>query len=110
MMRKSMLEVIQNATKKQALKKITTGFQVFKHSDSIEYVVFSAQPRNRKPEANQKQHQTDTSTQKDKLNEFFDPFAKDELEKDLLVSNIHHTHHLVLNKFNVVDEHVSTVL
>ncbi|DAZ99257.1 TPA: hypothetical protein N0F65_008124 [Lagenidium giganteum] len=99
MMRQKVLQVTERATATQALKRITAGHQLIKGDDGITYVVFAAQPRNRKPEA----VKPDTTTEP---KVFRDPFAQEHLEQDLFVAQLHDTHNVVLNKFNVVDEHV----
>ncbi|POM75128.1 5',5'''-P-1,P-4-tetraphosphate phosphorylase [Phytophthora palmivora] len=99
MLRKSMLDVTQRATQSQALKKITAGYELLPPSENgIRYILWAADATHNKPKP---------AENKDvKPPNFRDPFAKDNLEQDLFVTQLHDTHNLVLNKFNVVDEHV----
>ncbi|GMF50818.1 unnamed protein product [Phytophthora fragariaefolia] len=99
MMRKSMLDVTQRATQSQALKKITAGYELLPPSEQgVRYILWAADAAHAKPRpAERKDEQPKASR---------DPFAKEHLEHDLFVTQLHGTHNLVLNKFNVVDEHV----
>ncbi|KAG7381931.1 bifunctional AP-4-A phosphorylase/ADP sulfurylase [Phytophthora pseudosyringae] len=98
MLRKSMLDVTQRATQSQALKKITAGYELLPASEhGIRYILWAADAAHSKPKP---------ASRKDAAKTFRDPFAKENLEQDLFVTQLHGTHNLVLNKFNVVDEHV----
>ncbi|KAL4151412.1 hypothetical protein PRNP1_008357 [Phytophthora ramorum] len=98
MLRMSMLDVTQRATQSQALKKITAGYELLPASEhGIRYILWAADAAHAKPKPQERKEQPKT---------FRDPFAKEHLEQDLFVTQLHDTHNLVLNKFNVVDEHV----
>ncbi|KAL3660107.1 hypothetical protein V7S43_015028 [Phytophthora oleae] len=98
MLRKSMLDVTERATQSQALKKITAGYELLPASDQgIRYILWAADAKHSKP--------TPAKTA-EKPKEFRDPFAKENLEQDLFVTQLHGSHNLVLNKFNVADEHL----
>ncbi|KAF1320410.1 5',5'''-p-1,p-4-tetraphosphate phosphorylase, partial [Globisporangium splendens] len=105
-MRKTVLEVTQRATQTQALKKITAGHELLPPAENgIRYVLFQAQTANQKPVASAPAA-TATESPAPEKKPFHDPFAKEHLEQDLFITQLHGTHNLVLNKFNVVDEHV----
>ncbi|KAG6618805.1 5',5'''-P-1,P-4-tetraphosphate phosphorylase [Phytophthora cinnamomi] len=100
MLRKSMLDVTQRATQSQALKKITAGYELLPAKENgVRYILWAADAAHAKPRP--------AKEPKDEQPKAFrDPFAKEHLEQDLFVTQLHGTHNLVLNKFNVVDEHV----
>ncbi|ETI38684.1 hypothetical protein F443_15654 [Phytophthora nicotianae P1569] len=99
MLRKSMLDMTQRATESQALKKLTAGYELLPASEhGIRYILWAADPTHNKPKP--------VEIKDSKPKEFRNPFAKENLEQDLFVTQLHGTHNLVLNKFNVVDEHV----
>lgn len=99
MLRPKVLEVTRKATSSQALRKITAGHEMLPADEmGISYVLFAAQAQNAKPKP------VPSATP---APSFRDPFAAEHLEQDLFVTQVHGTHNLVLNKFNVVDEHVS---
>lgn len=99
MLRKSMLDVTQRATQSQALKKLTAGYELLPASDNgICYILWAADPTHNKPKP--------AEVKDAKPKAFRNPFSKENLEQDLFVTQLHGTHNLVLNKFNVVDEHV----
>uniref|UniRef100_K3WRM4 Uncharacterized protein n=1 Tax=Globisporangium ultimum (strain ATCC 200006 / CBS 805.95 / DAOM BR144) TaxID=431595 RepID=K3WRM4_GLOUD len=102
MMRKTVLEVTQRAAQTQALKKITAGHELLPPAENgVRYVLFQTQTANQKPVA-----AAPAETPAPEKKPFRDPFAKEHLEQDLFVAQLHDTHNVVLNKFNVVDEHV----
>lgn len=106
MLRKSMLDVTQRATQSQALKKITAGYELLPPAEhGIRYILWSADAAHTKPTPAKP---ADSGEHKPSKPEkpFRDPFAKENLEMDLFVTQLHGTHNLVLNKFNVADEHV----
>ncbi|KAG3120692.1 hypothetical protein PI124_g1386 [Phytophthora idaei] len=99
MLRNSMLDVTQRATQSQALKKLTAGYELLPASEhGIRYILWAADTTHNKPKP------ADSKDARPK--DFRNPFAKESLEQDLFVTQLHDTHNLVLNKFNVVDEHV----
>ena len=102
MLRKQVIEVTRSAYQKKALKRLIADYQqVYDPIYELTYLVFSLKPTTHKPEAI---GQSVISVAKSQA--FRDPFAKEYIEKDLLVTQIHGTHNLLLNKYNVVDEHV----
>lgn len=99
MLRKAMLDVTQRAGQSQALKKITAGYELLPaSSDGIRYILWAVDTAHSKPKP--------AESKEAKPRAFRDPFAEENLEQDLFVTQLHGTHNLVLNKFNVADEHV----
>ncbi|MCC5615289.1 phosphorylase [Nostoc sp. CHAB 5836] len=81
-----------------ALLSIATEFE-FVEQDNVRFLVRILSNLNRKKAAKEKQEkQSATSGQK------FNPFLP--YEEDLFVANISDTHVCILNKFNVVDDHL----
>lgn len=113
MMRQTVLDVAHRATQTQALKKITAGYELLPPAanSGVQYILFRAQTQHQKP-LSTISAATPTvlppagTTPAEKIPPFRDPFAKENLEQDLFITRLHDTHNLVLNKFNVVDEHV----
>lgn len=105
MLRKTVIEATQRATQTQALKKITTGAELLPPAadNGVQYLLFQAQTLNQKPVTIASSASSAASVEK---KPFRDPFAKEHLEQDLFITQVHGTHNLVLNKFNIVDEHV----
>lgn len=105
-MRKTVLEATQRATQTQALKKITAGVELLPPAadNGVRYLLFQARALSQKPVAIAPSSATVPAPTEKKP--FRDPFAKEHLEQDLFITQVHDTHNLVLNKFNVVDEHV----
>ncbi|TYZ62178.1 hypothetical protein PybrP1_006551 [[Pythium] brassicae (nom. inval.)] len=98
-MRKAVLEASQRATQSGALKKITAGVELLPPAadSGVRFLLFEAQGAPPKPLA--------TAEEAPKA-PFRDPFAREHLERELFITQLHGTHNVVLNKFNVVDEHV----
>lgn len=99
MLRKQVIEVTRSAYQQNALKRMVADHQtVYDPIYGLKYLVFSLKPTIHKPDA--------MSNPVAKPSVFRDPFAKEYIEKDLMVTQINGTHNLLLNKYNVVDEHV----
>ncbi|RLN06145.1 hypothetical protein BBJ28_00004739 [Nothophytophthora sp. Chile5] len=106
MLRKSVLEATQKATQSKALKKITAGYELLPPAEhGIRYILWAADSAHAKPTPTKAQDEEVAAT-KSAPKPFRDPFSKENLEEELFVTRLHDTHNLVLNKFNVVDEHV----
>ena len=84
-----------------ALKSIETEYHLIRQDD-ISFVVRTLANLSRKEKARQQQSQQETKTGKK-----IDPFLP--YEPDLFVGNISPTHICLLNKFNVVDNHLLIV-
>uniref|UniRef100_A0AAV1UWP3 ATP adenylyltransferase n=1 Tax=Peronospora matthiolae TaxID=2874970 RepID=A0AAV1UWP3_9STRA len=97
MLRKTVQDVTQRARKSQALKQITATHErlPFSPSLNVSCVLWTAD-RKYKPAASKQAP----------VESFQDPFAKENLDQDLFITQLHGTHNLVLNKFSIVDEHV----
>ncbi|CAH0473983.1 unnamed protein product [Peronospora belbahrii] len=97
MLRKTMQDVTQRAKQSQALKQIPASYEILSATPKLcnPYILWVADVSQNKPKP------VET-----KLKAFRDPFAKENLEQDLFVTQLHGTHNLILNKFSVVDEHV----
>ncbi|CAI5711185.1 hypothetical protein KXD40_001498 [Peronospora effusa] len=97
MLRKTVRDVTQRARQSQVLQKITANYELLPASAAydIRYILWVSNVSPHKPK-----------TAETKLKPFRDPFAKENLEQDLFVTQLHGTHNLVLNKFSIVDEHV----
>lgn len=96
MMRKTMLVVMERATQAQALKKITASYELLPPTNyNIRYILWTANSAHSKPKLANAEPQA-----------FRDPFAKENIEHELFVTQLHSTHNLLFNKFNVVDEHM----
>ncbi|KAF4320359.1 hypothetical protein BBO99_00001268 [Phytophthora kernoviae] len=101
-----MLDVTQRATQSQALKKLTAGYELLPPAENgVRYILWSADTAHTKPTP-VKSAETEQTKLKEEVKPFRDPFAKENLEMDLFITQLHDTHNLVLNKFNVADEHV----
>ncbi|RLN38043.1 hypothetical protein BBJ28_00001089 [Nothophytophthora sp. Chile5] len=106
MLRKSVLEATQKATQSKALKKITAGYELLPPAEhGIRYILWAADSAHAKPTPAKAQDEEVAAT-KSAPKPFRDPFSKENLEEELFVTRLHDSHNLVLNKFNVVDEHV----
>ncbi|KAG7401962.1 bifunctional AP-4-A phosphorylase/ADP sulfurylase [Phytophthora boehmeriae] len=102
-----MLDVTQRATQSQALKKLTAGYELLPPGeDGICYILWSADAAHSKPTPVKAVETEEHQIKPKVVKTFRDPFAKENLEMDLFVTQLHDTHNLVLNKFNVADEHV----
>lgn len=111
MLRKTVIEATQRATQTQALKKSTAGVELLPPAvdNGIQYILFQAQALNQKPVAiapSSSSSSTPSTSAPAEKKPFRDPFAKEHLEQDLFITQVHGTHNLVLNKFSIVDEHV----
>ncbi|GAB9470286.1 5',5'''-p-1,p-4-tetraphosphate phosphorylase [Globisporangium polare] len=111
MLRKTVIEATQRATQTQALKKSTAGVELLPPAvdNGIQYILFQAQALNQKPVAiapSSSSSSTPSTSAPAEKKPFRDPFAKEHLEQDLFITQVHGTHNLVLNKFSIVDEHL----
>lgn len=99
-MRRSVVEATQRATQSGALKKITAGVELLPPApdSGVRFLLFEAQNAVPKPLV--------AAEETPKAVPFRDPFAREHLERELFITQLHGTHNVVLNKFNVVDEHV----
>ena len=84
-----------------ALKSIETEYHLIEQHD-ISFIVRTLSNLTRKEQARKKQHRQEHNTEKR-----IDPFLP--YEPDLFVGNISPTHICLLNKFNVVDNHLLIV-
>ncbi len=91
----------KTARKSGALKSIETEYHLIQQHD-IPFVVRTLSNLTRKEQARKKQRQQETKTET-RINPFL-PY-----EPDLFVGNISPTHLCLLNKFNVVDNHLLIV-
>ncbi|GLD94443.1 hypothetical protein PINS_up003054 [Pythium insidiosum] len=106
-MRQRVLEVTQTATQTGALKRIIAGHQLLPADRlGVQCILFSALAQYRRPGGYTVKPQVVGPEGSAPKREFFDPFAKDNVEKDLYIAPVFDDHFLVLNKFAVVDEHV----
>ena len=96
------------ATVSGALKRIHTHKQPMHMQvpgyPNTAFIVRVAENLRHKPKP--KQHTPPNTNNDKKIGEWFDPFARENLEKDLFVAKLSETHSLILNKFNVVDNHL----
>lgn len=95
------IEVTQSARQTGALKSIETEYHVIERS-GIAFLVRSLGNVVRKERAKKEQQEKER-----KIGKYFDPFLP--YEADLFVSDINKTHLCLLNKFNVVDNHLLIV-
>ncbi|KAJ0411875.1 hypothetical protein ATCC90586_005970 [Pythium insidiosum] len=107
-MRQRVLEVTQTATQSGALKRIIAGHQLLPADRlGVQCILFSALAQYRRPGGyavvKPQVVGPDASAPR---REFFDPFARENVERDLYIAPVFDDHFLVLNKFAVVDEHV----
>ncbi|CAK4645377.1 unnamed protein product [Aphanomyces euteiches] len=95
-MKQAVREAVVRAQTSGALHKLTATSRAQMYGD-FPYLLLTLAPRVEKPQglANQ--------SQQPKMR---NPFAQENLEADLVVQSVNGTHTLILNKFNVVDEHV----
>ncbi|KAH9143576.1 hypothetical protein LEN26_005059 [Aphanomyces euteiches] len=99
MMKQAVREAVVRAQTSGALHKLTATSRAQMYGD-FPYLLLTLAPRVEKPQglANQ--------SQQPKMR---NPFAQENLEADLVVRSVNGTHTLILNKFNVVDEHTVLV-
>lgn len=95
------IEVTQSARNTGALKSIETEYHIIEQSE-IAFLVRSLANVVRKEKAKKEQHKKEKQTGK-----YFDPFLP--YEADLFVSDITKSHLCLLNKFNVVKNHLLIV-
>lgn len=95
------IEVTQSARQIGSLKSIETEYHVIEQS-GIAFLVRSLANVVRKEKARKEQQKKEQ-----KIGKYFDPFLP--YEADLFVSDINKTHLCLLNKFNVVDNHLLIV-
>jgi len=98
-MKKLVQATLARAQASKAILKLTTEYEVLR-KEGLQYVVFKLNEVTKPVNITPKTEKVATKPIK------FDPFAEDNLERDLFVQEIGGTHNLILNKFNVVDEHV----
>jgi len=91
----------KKATQSQALQPIPTDYEIV-NDQGIPFLVRILSNLIRKEEAKEKQAQ-----HKEKTGEDFDPFLP--YEEDLFVSDVSDTHICLLNKYNVVENHLLIV-
>jgi len=95
------LKTTETARQCGALKSIETEYHLI-HQQDISFVVRTLSNLARKEQAAKKQHQ-----QENKTGKRIDPFLP--YEDDLFVGNLSDSHICLLNKFNVVDNHLLIV-
>jgi ATP adenylyltransferase len=91
-------QTTEHALKCGALKSIPTELE-FVEQDGVKFLVRILSNLNHKKAAKEKQDQQTAATGKE-----FNPFLP--YEEDLFVADISDTHACILNKFNVVDDHL----
>ncbi|KAF0692648.1 Aste57867_16287 [Aphanomyces stellatus] len=97
-MERAMQHAIARAQSSGALHKLTSTAQTCVH-EGAPYLLLTLN-RVEKPQGAVKPEADSTAAPKK------NPFAEENLEADLIVQDVHGTHNLLLNKFNVVDEHL----
>jgi len=95
------IETTKNARQSGALKSIETEYHLI-HQQDISFIVRTLSNIVRKEQAGKKQRQQENKTGKK-----IDPFLP--YEEELFVGNLSDSHLCLLNKFNVVDNHLLIV-